>query len=459
MTNKITQQSIILSISLSQFAIPFMFSGVGITLPTLGKDLGASAVELGLIESVYLGAAAAFLLPAGKLADLTDKKYLFKAGLVIFALMTLLLGLTHNIELFIGMRFLQGIAGAVLLATNMAILTELIPKEHLGKAIGIAVGSVYMGLTTGPLVAGVITTHWGWEYVYFMGGSLISLVALISLFKIPHDKKFKFVKIDLIGSLLIIFSISSLIAGSSLLKTGLLGPLLLCLGVILMMMFIYEQKRSKHPLINLNLFVINNRLTTALMAQFINYAGTFGITFLFSIYLQTIKKMTPQEAGMVMIISPIIMAFLAPVFGKLSDKVSPAKLSLSGMSACLIATIIALTVSATTPMWVIYVQFVFMGVGFAMFSSPNMKIILSSVERNLLSMASAITALLRSLGMVISLICISIFLSLFMGHREIIAENSAYYLKAMHFSILSFVILMVIGVVISLFMLNKPTSK
>jgi MFS family permease len=459
MRTNINQNSVILTISFSQFVMPLMFSGVGITLPSVGRELEASGVQLGMIESLYLGAAAASLLPLGRLSDLTDKKTIFKIGLIIYTLLTLLLGFSPQIELFLGLRLLQGMAGGMLLATNMAILSELVPKENLGKAIGIAIGSVYLGLTTGPFIAGIITTNLGWRYVYYLGGILIGVVALTSLLNIPSDKKMKLVKIDLVGSFLIITAISLIVAGSSILNQGVLGYVLLGSGIVLMALFIYSQTRVADPLISLEVITSNRRLKSALLVQLINYAGTFGITFLFSLYLQTIKQMTPQEAGVVLMISPIIMACFAPIFGRISDRVSPEKITFVGMCFCLISTLIALTVNATTSMWIIYLQFSSMGLGFAMFSSPNMNIIMSSVEKRFLGMASAIVAELRSLGMVISLTVITISLSIYLGQNELTIENASNYLQAMHFSILTFASLMAIGVAISLHSLKKKSLR
>ncbi len=217
------QNNIILSVAFSQFVTPFMFSGVGVTLPSLALELHATGIHLGLIESVYMGVTAAVLLPMGKIADLTDKRTIFKTGLVFFTILMVLLGLTQNIELFIGLRLLQGLAGGMLLATNMAILTELIPRQNLGKAIGLAVGAVYLGLTTGPFVAGIVTTNFGWRFVYFFGALLLGITTWISFRNIPSTKKMQFVKIDFWGTLLIITTIALFVSGSASLKSARAG--------------------------------------------------------------------------------------------------------------------------------------------------------------------------------------------------------------------------------------------
>ena len=134
-THGVSEKAVILAVVISQLAVPFMFSAVGITLPAIGRELHAGGTALGLIEAVYLGASCAFLLPLGKLGDLTDRRAIFKAGLVLFSLTTLLLGLSNDIEVFIALRLLQGLAASMMLATNVAILSEIIPKGSLGLSL------------------------------------------------------------------------------------------------------------------------------------------------------------------------------------------------------------------------------------------------------------------------------------------------------------------------------------
>ena len=443
------ENNIIFAIAFSQFVAPFMFSGVGITLPTFGRDLGASALQLGLTESVYMASTASLLLPFGKYADLTDKKRIFKLGLCLFACLTFLLGLIKNIELFIVFRLLQGIPAAMMMATSMAILTELIPKKNLGKAIGISIGSVYLGLSSGPFIAGWVTSILGWPYVYFLSSFLILFATIVAFRSIQNGPSRQAVEFDFLGTFSIICSLSLLVAGSASLGGNLSGPILIAFGLFMMIVFVYIQTKISNPLINLSMLTKNSKLKCALIVQLLNYAGSFGITFLFSLYLQYIKGMSPEKAGLTLIIAPLLMTTFAPFFGKLSDKVSPSKIAFFGMIFCFAATLVGLTVENNSPLWKVYLLLSLMGLGFAMFSSPNMNIIMSSVEKNHLSIASAIAAKLRTLGMVISLVLINTFLSTLIGQKMITQQNADTYIKAMHFSILSFAILMGIGLILS----------
>lgn len=450
-----SDKHIILAVAFSQFVTPFMFSGVGVTLPAIGHEFSASALQLGLIESVYIGTSAAVLLPMGKIADLTDKKFIFKIGLILYALFSFLLGATFSIESMLFLRFLQGIAAGMLLPTSMAILTELVPREQLGKAIGLAIGSVYLGLSSGPFVAGILSTYVSWRAVYFFGASLIVVATVTSYVFLPTSKRLSKFKIDLAGSLTVMLAIGLLIAGSANLHKNKMGIFLMLAGVVAAAVFIVIERKVKDPLINIVMISNNKIFSRAVVVQFLNYSGTFGMTLLFSLYLQSIKGMSAQRAGIVLMISPVLMATLAPVFGRLSDRFPPSLLAFGGMFLCAISVGLGLAITVDSSMLSVYILFAFMGLGFSMFSSPNMNIIMSSVEKKDLSIAAAIAAKMRTMGMVVSLIIINTCLSFFMGKEMITNQSRDKYMTVMHTSLLFFSLLMITGIWFSIQSLRR----
>jgi len=422
-----------------------MFSGVGIALPALGRELQAGGVMLGLVETVYIGAAASVLLPFGKLADITCRKCIFKTGAVIFALTTLLLGFSGNIWQILFLRLIQGSSAAMVTSTNMAILAESVEKDKLGRAIGLSVGSVYAGLSAGPFFAGIITNHLSWRWVFFIS-AMILLLVLIPIFKILKSEfKFKGAMIDIKGSLTIITAIALIVSGSSILSSSHIGFVLIVIGLLFFGLFFYVENRVKEPLLDISLVTENKRFLRALTVQLLNYASTFGIQFLFSIFLQVSKGIPPQHAGRVMMIPPVIMAVFAPFFGRLSDRYPAHKLAGTGLAFCLGAVITATFVDMHTPMTLIYFLFALLGFGFAMFSSPNMNIIMSSVEKKNLSIASALSAKMRTLGMVFSMVFVTIFISIFIGKHQINADTVMQYQSVMTWSFIVFAITGAIG--------------
>src|SRR4051812_19901567 len=148
------------AIAASQFAPPFMISGVAVALPALGADLPAGATALSLIETLFLAASVALLLPAGRLADAADKATLYKLGLIAFAAISIATGLASSIAAILLLRFVQGAFSATTQAAGPAIVADAVPPERRGRAFGITIGAIYAGLTLGPIFAGALVDLW-----------------------------------------------------------------------------------------------------------------------------------------------------------------------------------------------------------------------------------------------------------------------------------------------------------
>ena len=441
-------------LALAQFSAPFMFAGVGVTLPAMGKEFHASGVALGLVETIYLGAASAFLLPVGHFSDSTDKNLLFKVGSFIYAISTLAIGSLPSVTAIIGFRFIQGFSAALVMATSMAILTDIVPKERLGKAIGMNIGAVYLGLSAGPFIAGWITTQYGWRWVFY--STSIPLILSYVMVQMSLKSKWQIPKIpfDWTGTFLIVTSIFLLISGSALLGESVFGYLLCISGVIVGFFFFVIERQMAQPLLKISKIKGNSTLSAALAIQLLMYAGAFGITFLFSIYLQLVKGFSPQLAGQILVVSPIFMAIFAPICGRLADSHSPRKLASLGLCFSLISTFLATQITSDTELYFLVGILIFQGFGFAMFSSPNMAIIMNSVTPKEYGMASALSAQMRSLGMVLSMMIITIFMSIYIG-EHMIDSHSIEFLSVMQYSFIIFTLLAGGGTYLSLMRFSK----
>ena len=435
-------------LALAQFAAPFMFSGVGVSLPAMGRELHTTAVQLGLIETIYLGAASAFLLPVGRFADLTDKNLILKVGILAYALSTLVIGFLSSIPAIIAFRFIQGLSGSLVMATNMAILTVIAPREKLGKAIGINIGAVYMGLSAGPFMAGWITTNFGWRLVFQSAFVPLILAALLIHMSLKSSWKPPALPFDWKGTIMIVTALFLLISGGATLGDSHLGYILCALGFVMGVIFFVVERRIPHALLDVAKIRLNATFSIALLIQLCMYAGAFGITFLFSIYLQTVKGFSPQSAGQILVVSPVIMAIFAPICGRLADTFPPRILTSIGLSFSLICSLSATLVDSGT--WIGYIVgvLVFQGFGFAMFSSPNMTVIMNSVAPKEYGLASALSAEMRSLGMVFSMTVVTVFISVFMG-KHMIDTHSAEFLPVMRASFTIFAFFAAAGIWLS----------
>ena len=425
---------IVWTLAFTNFAGPFMFAGVGVTLPSMGRELAMGGASLGLFETLYLGTAAALMLPFGRLGDAGDKNTIFNLGLVLFAGMTLILGFLQDVPVLLAARTLQGVAAAIISAINMAILTENVPRERLGRAIGLSIGAVYTGLAAGPFVAGMITTHLGWRWVYYLSASVTALACVACWRVLPVAWKRPVLDFDWPGTLTSAAGLMLLVLGSAAVGESSLGWWLGGAGVALLVVFLLVERRAASPLLPLEALAGNPVLLRALTVQLLTYAGAFGTSFLFSIYLQEARGWSAAEAGRILMISPVLMALLAPPSGRLADRVRPQLLVTCGVVMILAGTAAAIPVPSTGSLVLLVLSLVGHGVGFALFSSPNMAVIMSTAPSERTAMASALASLMRTLGMVFAMMLITVFLAVHVGRAGLGADTLGGLLTAMRLS-------------------------
>ncbi|MEJ2170224.1 MAG: MFS transporter [Desulfobacterales bacterium] len=202
-------------VSAVQFLTPFMLSAVGVALPAIGKEFSASAVQLGLVETVYIFAFSLFLLPAGRLGDIYGRKKIFTIGILAFTVGTVLVSLAFTIESFIVFRFFQGCGGAMISGTSVAILSSVFPPDKRGQAMGIIVGCVYLGLSLGPVLSGFMVTHLGWRWIFYLGVLIEFFCLLLTVLKLEGEwAEARGERFDFVGTLLYLSALFFLIYGT-----------------------------------------------------------------------------------------------------------------------------------------------------------------------------------------------------------------------------------------------------
>lgn len=449
--SRISTSHTLFIVSAVQFLAPFMMSAVGVALPSLGRFYGASAVSLALVEMVYMLAITLFLLPLGRLADITGRKKMFVSGVALFTLATVLLPFSPSIGIFIGIRFLQGIGVSCTVSTSVAILSSVVPKEKRGKAMGIIVACVYLGLSAGPTLAGLMIAWLGWQWI-FIAAVPLSLAALIlTLTQLKGEwKGAEGEAFDWVGSVIYMAALSCLIIGVSRLESDAWAPDLMAAGVVFMAGFSVFEYRHPSPILDIRLLLGNRVLAFSNIATWINYAASFGLTFFFSLYLQVVKGMSAQTTGFVLVVQPVIQAALSPLSGTLSDKISPSKLSTAGMAICAAGLGFAAFLGRDAGAWQVLGVLVIMGLGFAAFSTPNMTTVMGSVGSRHYGIASSLVATMRSIGMLTAMTITTLLLSMFMGDAEVTTATAPGFLKTMHTAFMIFALLSLVGIVFSM---------
>jgi len=176
----------------------------------------------------------------------------------------------------------------------------------------------------------------------------------------------------------------------------------------------------------------------------------YAVTFLLSLYLQYIKALTPQQAGLILIFQPVIQFLFSPAAGRLSDKIEPRILASLGMTLTAMGLFLLIFLGSGTPLWVIITILVLLGLGYALFSSPNMNAIMGSVERKSYGVASGMLATMRLIGQMLSMGIATILFALYLGRVEITPELYPAFLSSTKAAFVTFTILCVIGIFASL---------
>ncbi|MEJ2202276.1 MAG: MFS transporter, partial [Desulfuromonadaceae bacterium] len=431
--------------------MPFMMSAVGVALPSIGREFVASAKQLGLIETSYVFSASIFLLAMGRLADIHGRRRIFQLGLVIFTLAGGLLSLVGSVELMIALRFLQGMGGSMVMATTLAIVVSVFPAQERGKALGIAVASVYAGISCGPFFGGALVTAFGWRWLFYLCVPLGSAALLVSLAKLRGEwVAARGEPFDLRGSLLYGASILLLIGGAVNLNHGFGAWGLVGAGVCGLTWFLWFETRIPYPILNVALLRGNRTFIFSNLAALLNYAATFGVTFFLSLYLQYIQGMNAHQAGTVLIIQPIMQTLFSPLCGRLADRFPAARVATIGMALCAVGLAIAASLDAATSLTTIIATLIFLGLGFALFSSPNTSVIMGSVAPRYLGVASGLNSTMRTLGMLTSMTIITVIFSAVMAGAAVTPATHPAFLHSMHRALLIFCLLCVLGIFCSL---------
>jgi EmrB/QacA subfamily drug resistance transporter len=443
--------------TLSSFFTPFMGSAVNIALKSMADDFSLDAVTLSWVATSFLLAAAVFIVPFGRLADIFGRRRLFISGLFVFTLSCLAIALAPSGTWLIITRVCQGIGSAILSGTAMAILTSVYPAKERGKALGFQVASVYLGLSLGPPLGGLLTHYFGWRSIFWMGLPLGIITIIVTFWKLKGEwSEAKGEKFDITGSIIYGLALVALMLGFSGLPDA-IGFWLLLAGILGISIFVFLELRIPSPVLNINLFRKNAVLAFANLAALINYSATSAISFLLSLYLQYIKGFEAQTAGLVLIIQPVMMALVSLFSGRLSDKTEPRLLASIGMAITTAGLIMLIFVNNSTSLvYIIFILFV-QGIGFGLFSSPNSNAVMSAVERRYYGVASGMLGTMRLIGQMFSMGIATLLFSLYLGEAQITPELYPEFLQSAHTGFIIFAVLCFLGVFASLAR-RKPST-
>jgi MFS family permease len=317
--------------------------------------------------------------------------------------------------------------------------------------LGISVSAVYLGLAFGPFFGGFLTQYLGWRSIFFVAMILGIVVSIITFLYLGRDEKKEHTEspgMGLGGLVFYIIGLTAMVYGSSVIP-DLKGWILIGTGLISLIVFWKVESRSSRPVINTRLFTQNRLFAYSNIAALINYSATFAIVFLLSLYLQKILNLSPREAGMILVAQPVMMAIFSPLAGRLSDRIQPRYLATTGMAMCTAGLAAFAYLGPETPVWVVVALLIWVGLGFAFFSSPNMNTIMSSVDRSRYGVASGTAATMRVVGQIASMTIATFFFALLFGGKTVEMVEGPIFLKAMKYGFITFSVIAIAGIYFS----------
>jgi EmrB/QacA subfamily drug resistance transporter len=388
-------------------------------LPVLSRIFHADVSVIVWVMTVYLLVVSGFLLGFGRLGDLRTHKAVYQWGIGIFILGSGLCGCATSSAMLIGFRALQAFGAAMIFANTPALISRNFPSTQRGQALGLMATTVYLGLSLGPSFGGWLAQAFGWRLVFYINIPIGLLALGLSMRFIPTETPAEAEPFDWAGGVTFLGGLVALLLvldqGHAWGWTAPITLLTLGIGLLLLGLFLIIQRKTPYPMLDLSLF--NNRLyLAATISAILNYMALFSILFALPFYLITGRGLGTEQAGVLLITQPIVMAIVAPISGTLSDRVGSRFLAAFGMTILAVGLWKLSALNAQSALQEVPLTLCLTGLGIGLFTSPNNNSMMGAAPANRQGIASATLATARNVGMVLGVALPSAILATVLSH-------------------------------------------
>ncbi|WP_293118211.1 MFS transporter [Okeania sp. SIO1I7] len=410
-----TQWWLLLAVSLGTFLFSLDVHVVNLALPRLVEDLHSDFATVEWVPLSYSLVLAVLVLCVARLGDLWSKKWLYIIGLAAFTISSLVCGIAPTINLLIAARIFQGFGAVFIAVLAPAIATEVFPDAKRGLALGIITSTGWAGVSLGPTVGGVLLEHLGWRSVFLVNVPVCLIGIVLAMLTIPGGSNNKNRKgFDFWGALILAITLTCFLLGMTRIQgedlDGNITWVLLAVSVMGCVSFLWSQKQSDRPLLNLSLFR-SLELSLSLLLSSISYAFSTGVIFIMPFFLVLVKHYSEQKVGLLIAVLPILAICVGAVAGYLADRFGERSISTIGMVLLLIGCLTISTFSEELTVKGYVLRVLPYGIGFGLFQAPNQSAIMGSVPPQYLGVASGLWFFSRAFGQVMGITLIGIMFS------------------------------------------------
>ena len=430
-------------------------------IPVMKTDLHSDLLSMVWVIMAYLLITTIATTQVGRLGDMFGRVRMYNLGFAIFTVFSLFCGFSENGAELIAFRIFQGLGGAFIFANSGAILADTFPPNERGKAFGYNGIGWSLGAILGILVGGAFVTFLSWRYIFFINVPIGTGATLVGYFMLKEKSPRLKENLDYGGLLLlgaglflILYGVSN-ITGSGWDYTSGLEMLM---GAMLIVSFIFLEMRIKHPLLDLS--ILRSRILTAsIFAAFFQSLATFAVLFLIIMYLQGPRGLSPWNSSILLIPGYILGGVVAPLSGRLSDRVGARVVATIGLSVQIVGILIYLTFAISTSIYVVILGAVVYGSGNSAFFAPNNSAVMSSAPPKAYGVSNGLLRTMANVGMLSSFAVALLMSSLsiprtyafqiFLGVGKINGQLSLEYIRGMHTALLVSIVMLLIAIVLS----------
>jgi EmrB/QacA subfamily drug resistance transporter len=375
---------------------------LNVAIPTLQRELGASQAQLQWAIDAYILVFAGLLFSWGVIGDRIGRRRVLLIGLSVFTAGSLLGAFSDSPGELIAWRAVMGIGGAAVQPTTLAVITNVFPPRERGRAIGVWAGTAGIAIAGGPLASGAVLEHFWWGAIFLITVPVAVLGLVATVLVVPESRDPSPGRLDVPGVLLSIVALAGLVygiihggSGAGWTSPGVLVPLLG--GVILLVVFVWLQRRSAHPALDVTLFR-NPAFSAAAAALGLNFFALMGATFYLVYYLQGVRGYGPLGSGAALIPVALGMSLMAPQSSRLAERFGTK--AVVGGGFLLIASSFAgfQLLDRVSPLWLLVTILSVQGLGMGAVMAPTTESIMSVVPRHKAGAGAAVNNSVRQVG-------------------------------------------------------------